>query len=158
MEIWLQSLGILPLSFFQLPLQPQVKTNSTSDNILQGHQLPWKVLFSFLCWHRLLARRMNVFFIINLAPNLVQSTKQLIQLQNIFIQLALLKQLKQVYLGLLKWIAPLEPFIKLNTYGSSLGHLRLAGIDGHLTLQNCSGSWVSGFSKKRKRYIYIYIY
>ena len=60
-EIWLQSPGILPLSFFQLPLQPWLKTSSTSDNILLGHQLPWNVLFSFLCWHIWLAMNERIF-------------------------------------------------------------------------------------------------
>ena len=45
---------------------------------------------------------------------------------------------------IIKWITPLGPFIKLNTDGSSLGNLRLARASG--LLQNCSGSWVSGFS------------
>ena len=45
---------------------------------------------------------------------------------------------------IIKWIAPLEPFIKLNTDNSSLGNPRLVGANG--LLQNGLGSWVSGFS------------
>ena len=40
--------------------------------------------------------------------------------------------------------APLDPFIKLNIDGSSLGNLGLAGA-GEL-LHNSSGAWISGFS------------
>lgn len=60
-DIWLQSLGIFPSSFSQLPLQPWLETNSTSDNILSGHKLPWKVLFSFLCWYLWLVRNEQIF-------------------------------------------------------------------------------------------------
>ena len=45
---------------------------------------------------------------------------------------------------IIKWIAPPEPFIKLNTDGSSLGNPSLAGV-GRL-LHNSSGDWISGFS------------
>ena len=59
--IWFQSLGVLPLSFFQLPLQSWLKTNATSDNFIQSHQLPRKILFPFLCWQLWLARNERNF-------------------------------------------------------------------------------------------------
>ena len=45
---------------------------------------------------------------------------------------------------IIKWIAPLEPFIKLNTGGNSLDNPGLAGAGG--LLQNGLRSWVLGFS------------
>ena len=45
---------------------------------------------------------------------------------------------------IIKWIALPEPFIKLNTDGSSLGNLDLVGV-GRL-LCNSSGDWISDFS------------
>ena len=47
-------------------------------------------------------------------------------------------------LRIIKWIVPSEPFIKLNTDGSSLGNPGLAGARG--ILRDFSGNWVSGFS------------
>ena len=54
---------------------------------------------------------------------------------------------KNIKIGIpriIKWNAPLEPFIKLNTDGSLLDNLGLAGA-GRL-LHNSSGAWISGFS------------
>ena len=47
-------------------------------------------------------------------------------------------------LRIIKWIVPSEPFIKLNTDGSSLGNPGLAGARG--IFRDFSGNWVSGFS------------
>ena len=47
-------------------------------------------------------------------------------------------------LRIIKWIVPSEPFIKLNTDGSSLGNPGLAGARG--ILRDFSGNWASGFS------------
>ena len=44
----------------------------------------------------------------------------------------------------IKWIAPLEPFIKLNIDGNSLGNPRLARAGGLLC--NSSDAWILGFS------------
>ena len=59
--VWCQSPGILPLSFFQLPLQTWLQTNTTSATLILRHQLPWKIYFSFLCWHLWLARNERIF-------------------------------------------------------------------------------------------------
>ena len=45
---------------------------------------------------------------------------------------------------IIKWNALLEPFIKLNTNGSSLGNPGLAGASG--LLHNSLGDWISSFS------------
>ena len=49
---------------------------------------------------------------------------------------------------IIKWIAPLEPFIKLNTDGSVIGNRNpiLASAGG--LLRNSNGTWISGFSLK----------
>ena len=49
---------------------------------------------------------------------------------------------------IIKWIAPLEPFIKLNTDGSVIGNRNpiLASAGGLLC--NSNGTWISGFSLK----------
>ena len=54
---------------------------------------------------------------------------------------------KNIKIGIpriIKWNALLEPFIKLNIDGNSLGNPGLAGA-GEL-LCNSSGAWISGFS------------
>ena len=45
---------------------------------------------------------------------------------------------------IIKWNAPLEPFIKLNTDGKQLGDPGLASAGG--LLRNSSGAWISSFS------------
>ena len=47
---------------------------------------------------------------------------------------------------IIKWIAPLEPFIKLNTGDSVIGNPRLVSVGG--LLRNSDGTWISGFSLK----------
>ena len=96
--VWCQSLSILPLSFFQLSLQIWLQTNSTSDTLILRHQLPWKMYFTFLCWHLWLARN-ECILTINPTPNLGLFTNQFSSLQNISIQLAQTKLLKLGSLG-----------------------------------------------------------
>ena len=62
--IWLQSPGILPLSFFQLPLQIWLKTNSKLEKNLPGLKLPWSIFFLFL-FGKFGYRGMIIFLIIN---------------------------------------------------------------------------------------------
>ena len=50
-----------PCLFFQLPLQIWLQTNTTSDTLILHHQLPWKMYFTFLCWHLWLARNERIF-------------------------------------------------------------------------------------------------
>ena len=59
--VWCQSLGVLPLSLFQLTLQTWLQTNATLDTFIFHHQLPWKIYFPFLYWHLLLARNERIF-------------------------------------------------------------------------------------------------
>ena len=54
------------------------------------------------------------------------------------------KNIKIGITRIIKWNAPLEPFIKLNIDGSLLGNLGLAGASE--LLRNSSGAWISGFS------------
>ena len=60
-RIWYHSLGILPLSFFHLSLQNWLHTNATSNSIIFHYQLPWRINFTFLCWHLWLARNERIF-------------------------------------------------------------------------------------------------
>ena len=48
-EIWSQAPGILPISFFALPLQDWLQSNANSERTTHPHLIPWKVLFPFTC-------------------------------------------------------------------------------------------------------------
>ena len=50
-EVWDQSSGILPLSFFHMPLQAWLWSNATANSVILHQQLPWKIYFPFLCWN-----------------------------------------------------------------------------------------------------------
>ena len=60
-EAWHQSLGILPLSFFQLPLQKWLRYNTTMARPALPHQPPWQVYFPFTYWKLWLARNERIF-------------------------------------------------------------------------------------------------
>ena len=60
-EVWHQSLGILPLSFFQLPLQDWLRYNATVVRTSLPHHPPWQVYFPFTCWKLWLARNERIF-------------------------------------------------------------------------------------------------
>ena len=45
---------------------------------------------------------------------------------------------------LIKWVVPTEPYITLNTDGSSIGNLGMVGAGG--LLRDSSGFWISRFS------------
>ena len=60
-EVWTQSPGLLPLAFFQMPLQAWLCSNATGDAIILPNQLPWRIYFPFLCWNLWLARNDRIF-------------------------------------------------------------------------------------------------
>ena len=45
---------------------------------------------------------------------------------------------------IIRWVVPPNPYIKLNTDGSAIGNLRLAGAGG--ILRDSSSGWLSSFS------------
>ena len=48
-EVWYQSPGIFPLSFFCMALQDWLLYNATLDRALLPHHIPWRVIFPFTC-------------------------------------------------------------------------------------------------------------
>lgn len=47
---------------------------------------------------------------------------------------------------IIRWDALPDPYVKLNTDGSAIGNLGMAGARG--LLRDSSGFWISGFSLK----------
>ena len=60
-EIWRQSPGILPLTFFRMTLQDCLRCNATTSIIILPHQIPWHVYFPFTCWSIWLACNGQIF-------------------------------------------------------------------------------------------------
>ena len=60
-EVWSQSPGILPLSFFHQTLQEWLQHNATTVDVVLPHQLPWRIYFPFLCWNLWLSRNDRIF-------------------------------------------------------------------------------------------------
>ena len=131
-----------PYLFFHLPLQNCLHTNAILGSLIFHHQLPWKIYFPFLCWHLGLARNECIFKNKSCSQNRI--IHKVVQCAIEFFLLCPAKNIKIRIPKIIKWIAPPEPFIKLNTDGSSLGNPSLAGV-GRL-LHNSSGDWISGFS------------
>jgi len=142
-EVGCHSLGVLPLTFFQLPLQSWLQTNATGDAVILNLQLPWKIYFSFICWPLWLARNERIFH------NQLSSQNRLIYKMvqatiEFFYLVGLDKPVQRKVSQTVKWTVPAEPFIKLNTNGSSIGNPGMAGA-GSL-LRDSSRSCISGFS------------
>ena len=113
------------------------------DTLILRHQLPWKIYFPFLYWHLWLARNECIFN--NQSSSQSQLVHKAVQFATEFFYLAC--PAKTIKIGIpktIKWINPLEPFIKLNTDGYSLGNPGLVGATG--LLRNSFSAWVSGFS------------
>ena len=60
-EAWIHSPGILPLTFFHMPLQAWLRSNSTGDIVMPPTQLPWCTYFPYLCWKLWLTRNDRIF-------------------------------------------------------------------------------------------------
>ena len=60
-EVWSQSPGILPFSFYHMPLQDWLRYNATLDRTILPHQLLWQTYFPFTCWKLWLARNERIF-------------------------------------------------------------------------------------------------
>ena len=60
-EIWCQSPGTLPLTFFGMPLQNWLRYNATLERAILPHLIPWRVFFLFTCWKLWLAHNERIF-------------------------------------------------------------------------------------------------
>jgi len=60
-EIWQQSPGILPLTFFRMSLQDWLRYNAMTTVVILPHQIPWHLYFPFTCWNIWLARNGQIF-------------------------------------------------------------------------------------------------
>ena len=99
--------------------------------------------FTFLCWHLWLARNEHIFN--NQSHSQSWIVHKVVQFAIEYIYLACPdKTIKIRIPRIIKWIAPLEPFVKLNTDGSVIGNPGMASAGGLLC--NSASAWISGFS------------
>ena len=142
-EAWTYSLGILPLAFFNMPLQAWLCSNATRDAVMLPTQLPWRVYFPFLCWNLWLARNDRIFNNQSRSqPGLVHSSVNVATKYHFLpgpVHHSRIKISQFIW-----WQFPPDPFIKLNIDGSAIGNLGLVGAGG--LLRNSSRGWISGFS------------
>ena len=142
-EVWCQSPGSLPLTFFQLPLQSWLQTNATGKAVILHQQLPRKICFPFLCWHLWLAQNKRIFH--NQSRSQHRLIYKTVQAAIEFFYLAgPNKPIQSKVSQTIKWTTPAEPFIKLNIDGSSLDNPGIAGA-GNL-LRDSSRVWISFFA------------
>ena len=99
--------------------------------------------FTFLCWHLWLARNEHIFN--NQSHSQSRIIHKVVQFAIEYIYLVCPdKTIKIRIPRIIKWIAPLEPFVKLNTDGSVIGNPGMASAGGLLC--NSASAWISGFS------------
>ena len=99
--------------------------------------------FTFLCWHLWLARNEHIFN--NQSHSQSWIVHKVVQFAIEYIYLACPdKTIKIRIPKIIKWIAPLEPFVKLNTDSSVIGNPGMASAGGLLC--NSASAWISGFS------------
>ena len=125
--VWRQSPGLLPMSFFQLPLQEWLRRNTTMDGTSLPHHLPWQVYFPFICWKLWLARNERIFKAHSRSQHsLVFSS---VQAATEFHFLAGTTKRTSVRVPQpVRWKAPPYPFYKLNTDGNALNNPGLVGV------------------------------
>ena len=141
--MWSQSLGILPLSFFNQTLQEWLQHNATTVDVVLPHQLPWRIYFPFLCWNLWLSRNDKIFNHQSKSQNSI--IHSVVQMACEFHFLAgLISWVQEKILHHISWRMPPAPYIKLNTDCSTIGNPGLAGVGG--ILRNHMGNWLAGFS------------
>ena len=142
-EIWCQSPGILPLSFFGMPLQNWLQYNATLERAILPHLIPWRVFFPFTCWKLWLARNERIFNHQSRSQHSLLHSA--VQAATKFHFLAgVVHQTPRLIPQIIRWHTPPSPFLKLNTNGSALGNPGLADAGG--VLRDHWGQWISGYS------------
>ena len=130
-EIWSQTPGILPISFFALPLQDWLQENANSERTTHPYLIPWKVLFSFTCWKLWLARNERIFNHKSITQHALLHSS--VQAATKFHFLAGTDHHPPSRIPhIIRWHPPQPPFFKLNTDGSALGNPGLVGAGGVL--------------------------
>ena len=138
-----KSSSVLPLTFFQLPLQSWLQIDATGVVVILNLQLPWKIYFPFLCWHLRLARNERIFH--NQSSSQNQLIYKMIQATiEFFYLVGPDKSVQSKIHQSIVWMAPANPFIMLNMDGSSLSNPGRAEAGG--LQRGSSGKWISGFS------------
>ena len=140
-EAWTHSPGILPLTFFHMPLQAWLRSNATGDVVMLPTQLPWRVYFPFLCWNLWLVRNDHIFNNQSRSlPGLVHSSVNAATEYHFLASPVHHNHIK--FPQFIRWQFSPDPFIKLNIDSSAIGNPGLAGAGG--LLRNSSREWISG--------------
>ena len=142
-EIWCQSPGILPLSFFGMPLQDWLRYNATLERAILPHLIPWRIFFPFNCWKLWLAHNERIFNHQSRSQHSLLYSSVQVATEFHFLAGAV-HQTPSLIPQIIRWHTPLYLFLKLNTDGSALGNPGLAGAGG--VLRDHWGQWISGFS------------
>ena len=147
-RLWINPWGSCHFPFFTCPYKlgcavVLMQSNATANNVILHQQLPWKIYFLFLCWNLWLAKNEQIF------KNQSQSQHSLVyttmQAATEYFFLASFDRPVQVRTSqIIRWSTPNEPYIKLNTDGSSISNPRMASAGG--LLHDSSGLWISRFS------------
>ena len=139
--VWCQSPSILPLSFFSTTASNLASNKCHIKYTYPRHQLPWKMYFTFLCWHLWLGRNEHTFN--NQSHFQSQIIHKAVQFATKYLYLAFPdKTIKIRIPRIIKWIAPIKPFIKLNIDDSVIDNPGMASASGLLS----DSAWISGFS------------
>jgi len=97
--------------------------------------------FTFLCWHLWLARNERTFN--NQSHFQSRIVHKAVQFATKYLYLACLEKTIKIRIPrIIKWIAPIEPFIKLNIDDGVIDNPEMASAGGLLR----DSAWISGFS------------
>ena len=142
-EVWNQSPGILPLSFFHMPLQEWLRCNAIADRDILPYHLPWIIYFPFMCWKLWLARNERIFQNESRSQHsLIYATMQ--AATEFYFLVGTTRRTQARFPQYICWHAPPTQYMTLNTDGSALSNPGIAGAGG--ILRDHLGHWIASFS------------
>ncbi|XP_075671161.1 uncharacterized protein LOC142640761 [Castanea sativa] len=116
----------------------------TIMHALRDCQLPWKFVFLFAIWSIWLKRNLLVFQNKSAHHSLIP---EILSKSSEFFHCTLSpRNAPRMTTKFIKWEKPASGWVKLNTDGSALGNLGIAGCGG--LVRDKDGNWVVGFARK----------
>uniref|UniRef100_A0A2N9IB19 Uncharacterized protein n=1 Tax=Fagus sylvatica TaxID=28930 RepID=A0A2N9IB19_FAGSY len=141
-SFWLDA-GLSPSNSFFLGsnCMDWLNANACNKSKVFGKLFTWNIFFLFSIWNLWIQRNKVIFQHTNPNPRLASYVEKLVMEFVCCIQIPLVS--RSPILMPIRWEKPSPGWVKLNTDGSSLVNLGIAGSGG--LIRNSDGDWIMGF-------------